>query len=503
MRRPAIVEPPFLDDDQGRGNDTNGEAGPAADEPGTDPQFTPNPEISMEKLDIQPNGRRAFLKKAGLGGLSLGFLASARLEDQVAYASQKVNRHSSPSELRITDLRIAEIRDAPMRVPIIRIDTNQGISGLGEVRDGGSKRYALFLKSRIIGENPCNVEKVFKKIKQFGHHGRQGGGVSGIEMALWDLAGKAYDVPVYQMLGGKYRDRVRLYTDTTQSQDHEVYAQRLKERADAGYTYLKMDLGIGLVRNQPGALNVPPNYDWRAYNQTMHPFTGVQITNKGAELMAAYVARIREVIGYEIPLSADHFGHVDVNSCIRLAHALEPYHLAWLEDMVPWQYTDAWKEITRAINTPTLTGEDIYLKEEFNKLVDERAVDMIHPDLASAGGILETKKIGDYAEERGVAMALHFAGTPISFMANVHCAAATQNFISLEHHSVDVDWWPDLVTGPGKPIITDGFMAVPEAPGLGVELNEEAIRPRLVEGEGYFDPTPEWDTDRSWDRLWS
>ena len=162
---------------------------------------------------------RRGLVRSAVGGLSLAAMAHASLEDQIAYASQGVNRHSKPSELRITDLRIAHIQGAPFRVPIIRIDTNQGISGLGEVRDGGSPRYALMLKSRLLGENPCNVERLFKRLKQFGHHGRQGGGVSGVEMALWDLAGKAFDVPVYQMLGGRYRDKIRLYADTTISKD--------------------------------------------------------------------------------------------------------------------------------------------------------------------------------------------------------------------------------------------------------------------------------------------
>jgi L-alanine-DL-glutamate epimerase-like enolase superfamily enzyme len=219
--------------------------------------------------------------------------------------------------------------------------------------------------------------------------------------------------------------------------------------------------------------------------------------------MARYVAVVREAIGYEVPLAADHFGHFGVNDCIRLANALEPYQMAWLEDMVPWFYTDMWKEITRAVNVPTLTGEDIYLKEEFIKLIDARAVDMVQPDLASAGGILETKKIGDYAEERGVAMAMHFAGTPICFMANVHCAAATQNFVALEHHSVEVPWWEDMVTGIDKPLNRDGFVLVPDAPGLGVEINQEVVEAHLVEGEGYFEPTPEWDVERSWDRIWS
>jgi L-alanine-DL-glutamate epimerase-like enolase superfamily enzyme len=180
-----------------------------------------------------------------------------------------------------------------------------------------------------------------------------------------------------------------------------------------------------------------------------------------------------------------------------------PYQIAWLEDLVPWQYTELWKQITSAVDVPTLTGEDIYLKEEFIKIIDTHAVDLVHPDLASAGGILETKKIGDYAEERGVGMAMHFAGSPISFMANVHCAAATQNVIALEHHGIDVPWWQDIVTGPEKPLVKDGFVHVPDGPGLGVELNEEVIKAHLIPGESYFAPTDQWNQDRSNDRLWS
>jgi L-alanine-DL-glutamate epimerase-like enolase superfamily enzyme len=322
-------------------------------------------------------------------------------------------------------------------------------------------------------------------------------------MALWDLAGKAYGVPVYQLLGGKYRDRVRLYTDTTVSRDPDEYARRMKQRVELGFTYLKMDIGINLLRDMPGTLTLPLQFDWNTYQSTMHPFTQVQLTDKGIDRLVEYVARVREAVGDEVPLAADHFGHIGVNSCIRLGRALTRYQMAWLEDMIPWQFTDLWKQITQAIDVPTLTGEDIYLKEEFIKLVDAHAVDMIHPDLATAGGILETKKIGDYAQERGVAMAMHFAGSPVSFMANVHCAAATQNFVALEHHSVDVPWWEDLVRGIPKPLHQRGFAAVPDAPGLGVELNEDVVRQHLSPGEGYFEPTPEWNEMRSNDRLWS
>ena len=449
------------------------------------------------QLHSTTGGRRSFLKGvAGAMGLSLW------ADETLEALPQNVNTNSKPSGLKITDLRVAVIGHAPMTCPIIRLDTNQGIYGLGEVRDGASKNYALMLKSRLLGENPCNVDKVFRKIKQFGGESRQGGGVSGVEMALWDLAGKAYGVPVFQMLGGKFRDRIRCYADTTESSDPKVYGQRLKARRDEGFTWLKMDLGIDLVGDVPGAVTKPEDVSLTQRERVEHMFTGIQITDKGAALMADYVGQVREMVGMDIPLSADHFGHIGVKSCIRLAKALEKYNLAWLEDMVPWQYTELLKQIRSAIGLPLLTGEDIYLKEPFLELCRAHAVDIIHPDLATAGGILETKKIGDAAQELGVPMAMHFAGSPVSCMANVHCAAATENFLVMENHSVDVPWWSDLVDGVEKPIVNKGFITVPDKPGLGITLNEEAVKQHLLE-PGYFEPTPQWDVDRSNDRLWS
>lgn len=443
--------------------------------------------------------RRGFLKTFGAAAAAT-FWADETIE---AYQNN-VSTNSKPSDLKITDLRVATVVGAPMRCPILRIDTNQGIYGLGEVRDGASKNYALMLKRLILNENPCSVDKVFRKIKQFGGHARQGGGVCGVEMALWDIAGKAYNVPAYQMLGGKFRDKVRCYADTTESDDPKIFAERLKKRVDdKGFTFLKMDLGVDLVEKTTGTLTRPLGTESRQYGTVQHMFTGMELTPKGVEAMANYVAQVREVIGMEVPLAADHFGHIGVNSCIRLGRALERYNMAWLEDMVPWQYTDLLKEIKDNIAIPLLTGEDIYLKEPFETLCRAHAVDIIHPDLATSGGLLETKKIGDMAQSYGVAMAMHFAGTPISFMANVHCAAATENFLALEHHSVDIPWWEDLVQGE-KPLFNKGFANVPSKPGLGITLNDDMVKHHLDPNDkGYFEPTPQWDKDRVNDRLWS
>jgi L-alanine-DL-glutamate epimerase-like enolase superfamily enzyme len=442
--------------------------------------------------------RRSFVRAAA--GIAGAFWA----EENIQAYQNHVNTNSKPSDLKITDMRIAVVARAPMTCPVIRIDTNQGIYGLGEVRDGASKTYALFLKSRLLGENPCNIDLLFRKIKQFGGHSRQAGGVCGVEMALWDIAGKAYGVPVYQMLGGKFRDKIRCYADTTESDDAKIYGGRLRARRDQGFTWLKMDLGIDLVKDIPGAITHPLGGSVSLGGNTQHMFTGIELTDKGIEKMGEFVQTVREQVGMEVPLSADHFGHIGVNSCIRLGKALTKYNMAWLEDMIPWQYTDLLKKISDAVDIPLCTGEDIYLKEGFVELARNHAVDILHPDLATSGGILETKKIGDAIQDYGVAMAMHFAGSPVSCMANVHCAAATENFLVLENHSVDVPWWSDLVEGVEKPIVNHGFITVPDKPGLGITLNDEVMKQHLMPNSGgYFEPTPDWDKERSHDRLWS
>ncbi len=471
---------------------------------------------TIHKSDHRENSRREFFKKSTLGGIALGssFLFTP-VEDVVAQTTQKVNRFSNPSDLKITDMRFCVIQNVG-RTPLIRIDTNQGIYGLGEVRDGADERYALMLKSRILGQNPCNVEMLFKTIKQFGGQSRQAGGVCAVEMALWDLCGKAYNVPAWQLLGGRYRDKVRMYADTPEAPTMDEFKAKIKNRLETqGMTWLKMDISIGEIKGKPGNL-VNSNFwgknlgQWNGgymdYANTKHPFTGIQITEKGLDEMAAIIAEVRSAIGYEIPLSSDHYGHFDLNNAIRFGKKVEQYRLAWLEDMVPWEYTDQYKTMSDALETPVLTGEDIYLLSSFKPLIDAHAVDIIHPDLASSGGLLETKRIGDYAEEKGVAMAMHFAGSPISFMANVHCAAATQNFLSLEHHSLDSPWWDTIVkTTDGRKLFEKGFANVPlSAPGLGIELIDEEVKKHLSPNDkSYFAPTPEWNDKRSHDRVWS
>ena len=445
-----------------------------------------------------------------------------------------VNTNSSPSELRITDMRVVDIVGAPMHCGLLKVFTNQGLVGFGEVRDSASRNYALALKSRILGENPCEIDKIFRRIKQFGGHARQAGGVCAIELALWDLAGKAYGVPIYQMLGGKFRDKVRCYCDTDVHGRHTgaQMGEALKKRLEKGFTFLKMDLGIGILFHEEGTLSAPLGFIEefgnarfgrrpakeltledryarnRAYdlNNIAHPFTGIQVTEKGLDILEKYVSDVRDVIGYDVPLAIDHFGHLGLGSCIRLAQRIEGYNIAWLEDMVPWQMTEAYVQLQQATTIPVCTGEDIYLKENFLPLLESGGVSVIHPDLLSSGGIYENKKIGDMAQDYGVAMAVHMAESPIACLAAVHSVAATENFLALEFHSNDVPWWDDIIVSKiPKPLIQDGFIKVPSLPGLGIDdLNDEVIKEHLhPDYPGMWESTDEWNIEYSHDRLWS
>ena len=445
-----------------------------------------------------------------------------------------VNVCSSPSDLRITDMRFVNVKGLPMHCILMKLYTNQGIVGYGEMRDMASKTYALMLKSRILGENPCHVDRIFRKLKQFGGPSRQGGGVSGIEIALWDLAGKAWGVPLWQLLGGKFRDEVRVYCDTDVKGRHTGHDMglALKKRMEMGFTFLKMDLGIGLLLDKPGALNAPLGFldDMKKYAPhilnvqggsvtadmvrhqkswsivtTAHPFPGIHLTEKGLDILENYVREVREVIGYEVPLAVDHFGHVCVEDGIRFARRMEPYNLAWIEDMVPWMYTDQYVRLRQSTTIPVCTGEDIWLKEGFETLIRAGGVSVIHPDILTCGGALELKKIADIADEHGVAVAVHMAESPVACLASVQAAAAMHNVLALEYHSVDVPWWADMILGGPEPFIANGFIKVPDKPGLGFDdQNEEVLRAHINPSiPGYFEPTDAWNTEFSNDRIWS
>ena len=432
----------------------------------------------------------------------------------------QVNTNSGPSALRITDMRIAH-SDRSM---LLRLDTNQGISGYGEIRYDCSKAHGLMLKSRIVGMNPCNVAEIFRKIKKHGGFGCDGGGVSAVEVACWDLAGKAWGVPVWQMLGGKMRDRVRLYCDTTSMPTGEGMGNHLKERMAQGWTFLKMDLRAGGQGGSTAGLYThpapdptairpvrrgmadgpPPNTkvpmgEYNPYGE--HLFTSTLFTDKALDWLANYCETVRSIVGYEIPIATDHYGHFPIETFVKFARRLDKYNLAWYEDVVPWFFPDHLRRLKEACTTPICTGEDVYLAEGFKDLLEKQAISVIHPDLANVGGILETKKAIDLATQYGVASCIHNNNGPITLFACAHAAAAGDQFLACEYHMADVPHFLDRVKRtdrPNDPIIDKGYITVPNGPGLGFEIDMDVLKANLHEG-GLFEPTTEWDNETSFD----
>jgi L-alanine-DL-glutamate epimerase-like enolase superfamily enzyme len=403
--------------------------------------------------------------------------------------------------VKIVDLKAMTIRMNGWLYPIVKIETDNGMYGLGEARDGADKRLLLDLKELIVGEDPTNVERLFQKIRARGGRGsmgRQGGGVSGVEMALWDIAGKAAGLPVYKLIGGKRRDKIRAYVDSgegvlpngsrpprypevgwEQAYTPEAYAEKARRRKALGFTIIKFDLGYhGFFLNVPGYA------------------LGQHTSERGLKAQVSCVRAVKEELGDEIALcldlgSEDYLAssrHMAVHSAIQLCRALEPFDILWVEDALSNAHLDDWIRLTNSTTVPTLTGEDLYLRYGFLPFFVEHAIDIAHPDISTAGGILEGKKIGDLAEVFGISVALHCAGSPVAFMANIHCASAQpDNFIALEYHAADMPGWLDLVKGLPEPLIEDGFINVPDKPGLGIELNEKVVREHLAPSETYFE----------------
>jgi len=311
----------------------------------------------VPRLRAHLRDRREFLK------YSAAFLATPQFFDSSEFGAypRNVNTNSKPSDLKIIDLRVAiVVKSGPSPCPLIRIDTNQGVSGLGEVRDGASPTYALFLKSRLLGENRFRSTVCFERSNSLAV---TRGKVEECAPWKWRFGHRRQSVQraVYQMLGGKFRDKIRLYADTEESKDPKVYAQRMKERKERmGLTWLKMDLGIEMVANTPGTVTNPTDINqWQA-NTLPHPLLAMEVTDKGIAMLEEYVAAVRDAVGMEIPLSMDHLGHLGVKSIIRLGKAYEKYNLSWMEDVIPWTYADLLKQISEQSPTPILTGEDIY-----------------------------------------------------------------------------------------------------------------------------------------------
>ena len=398
--------------------------------------------------------------------------------------------------MKITDLKCAVIGDNP----VVRITTDASIDGLGQAENSKPylKPHVLYYKKYIMGEDPTDVQRVLNKIRRLGSFKPWGAAVSAIEFALWDIAGKAAGVPVYKLLGGKVRDQIRVYNGGVRfhmgGSEPEHYAKVMQQMKDSpeGFSIIKQ--GIAFHSSMP--TEVPNFFYGSPQKDTPHPNRGL-LTERGLKHIVACVEAMKSVTGDEIGLALDCGPGFTVPDAIRLAKAMEPYNLMWLEDMLTGDYTpyvmaDLYREVTRSTSTPIHTGEQIYLRENFRELIESKAVNIIGPDPADIGGIAELKWVAEYADLHGILMAPH--GTidgVIGLAAHVHAAAALpHNYIALEYPVAKPDWWYDIVKGLPNPIVRNSMIDVAafDRPGLGVSFDlDKAEKYLRDEDKGFFD----------------
>ncbi|QLG49829.1 mandelate racemase/muconate lactonizing enzyme family protein [Natrinema halophilum] len=401
--------------------------------------------------------------------------------------SNHANTRTPERDVEITDIETCVV-EGNFEWNLVKVHTDAGVTGIGEsYRGGGVTEIMEYMKRFLIGENPLDVERLFRRMVQemSGHGGTTGKVVtaaSGIEVALWDATGKILGLPVYQLLGGKYRDDIRIYADCHAGEAYEVedgfteyhdegayspaaYAQEAQRVKEMGFSALKFDLDMP-IDNRPD------------------PFNG-RLSNEALDRKVEIVSAVREAVGDDIDLAFDCHWDYSLDSAKRLAHVLEPYDLMWLEDVVPPENEDVQREVARSTQTPLATGENRFRVHEFTDLIYEYGVDILTPDPMTCGGLAESKAIANRAEENYMAVSPHNVCSPIGTMACVHLAASIPNFDVLEYHALEVDWWDDLVAQE-EPLIQDGYIQVPETPGLGIELDEDVVDDHLLAGNSGF-----------------
>jgi L-alanine-DL-glutamate epimerase-like enolase superfamily enzyme len=396
--------------------------------------------------------------------------------------------------MKIVDLKCAVIG----RNPILRIVTDEGISGFGEVEQYKPylKPFILQFKDALIGEDPTLVERCMLKIRQRGAFKPYGSAISVIEMALWDIAGKAAGLPVHKLLGGKVRDRVRVYNGALRvpmkSFRPEDYAAEMKRMMSLpeGFTIVKQ----GISFHSPMKREFP---DYFYGEPNASPFHGALdrglITERGFAYTLDCVAAMKEALGDKVGLALDCGPGWVLQDAIRFARAVERHHLMWLEDMltgdyVPFVNADVYRDLTASTSTPIHTGEQIYLRQNFKDLIEKQAVRVVGPDPCDVGGLAEIKWIAEHADLHGVMMAPHGTGNGLLGLAALVQVSATMpsNFIAFELPAGDPAWWYDIVDGLPNPIVRDGMIEVWDTPGMGVEINPERARRYLAEEDSAF-----------------
>ncbi len=415
--------------------------------------------------------RRNFLASAGagLGGVfSLGSLSAA------------VQNNTSPyrrPNLKITDVRTAEVRVHGHQTHV-RVYTDEGIFGEGECTDAADGAPAIIhhrFRRMLIGQDPLNVDFLWERLRTAGiFAGAQGGqhttALSGVEIALWDLAGKATGLPVYQLLGGKMRDKIRIYCDSARHEpDDPKTPETFQWIKDQNFTIVKIDC------DDAGNPHRWDRVNWTANNMEI-------------DYMVKRVGFVRENFPRETALCVDGHGRFDMTTGKRLAKEFEQFELLFFEEPVPAENVAAMRDVRESTSTPICCGENRFLRWGFNDILEQRAADVLMPDIQKCGGLLESRKIADLAHTYYVPVAPHCVVSPIGTMGSAHVCASIPNFLACEFHwMTHWDLWKGWVKEGN--IMKDGFIEVTDRPGLGVTMDEEFAKQRQVPGTPWFEPT--------------
>ncbi len=422
------------------------------------------------------DSRRSFISKAALAAAMTSFASLSTFGQGYATAIEKTPKSSPPSDLKITGIRCGYVRGSLF----VKVHTNQDIWGCGEGVDAIPGTYHLVknFEQRLKGKNPLNVHRLFEDIRKSGFfQGAQSGMyiavLSAIETALWDLAGKAFNLPVYQLLGGKFRDKVRVYCDTA------LYQRRLpmpKDFADAAKKSVAM--GFNAIKFDLDQANDPNKYDF--YNWTASP----------AELQRMYdqIAAARDAVGPNIDILVDMHGRYDAVTGQAVAKRLEPLNLLWLEEPIPAENVEAYKLITESTSVPIAAGENHYLAHGFRRLLEIGGVDIVMPDLQKAGGLGEGQRIANLANLYYTPFAPHMVASFLGAMASAHVCASVPNFLILEWQSYfhTDPMFKDMVHYEGE-WVSKSFITLSEKPGIGVEINEEGMKKYAIPGVPFFE----------------
>lgn len=431
----------------------------------------------MIKFNRRKKGfsRRSFFSKSVLG--VTGAVVATKF-DGLAHSVDATPKYSSPSDLKITEVKCGFIRGEHSL--FVKIYTNQGIVGHGQGVDGVYGTYYVvhhIAERHLIGMNPLNINRLQEEIRRGGlFKGAQAGMyvcvMTALETALWDLVGKALELPVYQLMGGKFRDKIRVYCDTAGSRlEPEEMGRRAKEDVDKyGFTAVKFDIDD---RGDPNKLDP---YNW-------------SVSIPELDRMVSQIAAVREAVGPKIDICVDCHGRFDEGAGMKIAKALEPFDLMWLEEPVPAEVPESYARIRQSTTTPICGGENWYLTYGFRHPLEIGAVDVIMPDLQKCGGLGEGLRIANLANTYNVPFAPHMVASYLGAMSSAHVCAAVPNFLILEWQIYfhENEMYEEIVNYEGPMLTDDGHIRLRDVPGLGVEINEEAMRKYAVPGIPFFE----------------